>query len=223
MGRAPPVQAEGAGRGRGGGTPRPRDGRRSVGAGLDSLPWSGRWVQSRARGGCRNRGCLRWPAMPADALSACLSAEALPAAPSRRGRSWPRTPVVRSKELQHAAAELPWAEHEAGGAAAGGVIRRHSGLRDDVLPRPPGLRRHARPGAPRVSFWHLPSSRLLTLPQQTVPAGPAPQARPGCGPRLPCLFQPREPGRPDPGVGRLGFRGSSLTLAGAEACEHVRV
>ncbi|XP_027823999.3 proline-rich protein 5 isoform X4 [Ovis aries] len=132
--------------------------------------------------------------------------EALPAALPLGGRPG-QEPGGALQELQHAAAEP---RGGARGRGRGGGRRGDPaalGLRDDVLPRAPGLRRHARPGA-RWCLWHLPVvAPVGTLPQQTVPAGPAPQAWPGCGPRLPCLFQPREPGRPDPGVGRLGFRG----------------
>ncbi|XP_069437857.1 proline-rich protein 5 isoform X5 [Ovis canadensis] len=132
--------------------------------------------------------------------------EALPAALPLWGRPG-QEPGGALQELQHAAAEP---RGGARGRGRGGGRRGDPaalGLRDDVLPRAPGLRRHARPGA-RWCLWHLPVvAPVGTLPQQTVPAGPAPQAWPGCGPRLPCLFQPREPGRPDPGVGRLGFRG----------------
>ncbi|XP_065801286.1 proline-rich protein 5 isoform X3 [Muntiacus reevesi] len=132
--------------------------------------------------------------------------EALPAALPLGGRPG-QEPGGALQELQHAAAEP---RGGARGRGRGGGRRGHPpalGLRDDVLPRAPGLRRRARPGA-RRRLRHLPVAAAVgALPQQTVPAGPAAHARCGRGPRLPGLLQPRAPGRPDPGVGRLGFGG----------------
>ncbi|XP_045408775.1 proline-rich protein 5 isoform X3 [Lemur catta] len=129
--------------------------------------------------------------------------EALPAPLPLGGRAG-QEPGGTLQELQHAAAE-PRGRARGGGRR----VRRHEHpqalrVRDDVLPRDPGLLRHARPG-PCGGPPTLPGTPLGALPQQTVPPQPAPRAEPGPGPRLSAHLQPREPGGPDPGIRGLGF------------------
>nr|XP_012613014.1 translation initiation factor IF-2 isoform X6 [Microcebus murinus] len=156
-------------------------------------------------GGVAVPGHLR-PLLQRGALHPLLHPGEAPPAPLPLGRRAGQEPGGALQELQHAAAE-PRGRARGGGRRG----RRHEHppalrVRDDVLPRHPGLLRLARPG-PRGGLPPLPGTPLGALPQQTVPARPAPRAQPGPGARLPAHVQPREPGGPDPGVCGLGLRG----------------
>lgn len=128
-------------------------------------------------------GLLRaWPAMPADALSACLSAEKHYLRRSRSGDVLAKNPVVRSKSYNTPLLN-PVAEHEAEGAAAGGAgIRRHSVSEMTSCPEPQGFADTPGPG-PAGAFGTSPSS---------PPSGPCPNR----------LYPPAQPPKPGPDAAR---------------------
>lgn len=135
-------------------------------------------------------GLLRaWPAMPADALSACLSAEKHYLRRSRSGDVLAKNPVVRSKSYNTPLLN-PVAEHEAEGAAAGGAgIRRHSVSEMTSCPEPQGFADTPGPG-PAGAFGTSPSS---------PPSGPCPNR----------LYPPAQPPKPGPGAARSSPASSS--------------
>ncbi|XP_035939964.2 proline-rich protein 5 isoform X3 [Halichoerus grypus] len=108
------------------------------------------------------------------------------------------------QELQHPTAEPRGRARGRGSSARRPQHPQALGLGDDILPRAPGLLRHALPGSP----WGLQTvcgRAVGAVPQQTVSPRPAPRAWPRRRPPLPALLQSGEPGGPDLGVRGLGF------------------